>query len=363
MTFEDEGVPMSATTTSTAVGTQPTPADVTEVSPESILQVGIGFWASKTLLSAVELELFTHLADHPQDLETLRARLGLHRRSARDFLDALVALGFLHRTDGVYRNTAATDAFLDKRKAAYIGGMLEMANARLYGLWGHLTEALRTGEPQNETKHGGAPLFEQLCADPERLKQFAAGMTGTSRAVNLEIAKRFPWAEVATFADIGTAQGDAAVQIALAHPHLTGYGFDLPALAPVFEDYAHQNQVDERLTFVPGDFFTDTLPTVDVLVMGHILHDWNLEEKRSLLAKAYDALPAGGSLIVYEAMIDDDRSSNAVGLLMSLTMLLGTPGGFDFTPSECMGWMREAGFRDARVEQLTGPNSMVVAVK
>ncbi len=354
---------MSATTTSTAAGEQPTPADVTEVSPESILQVGTGFWASKTLLSAVELELFTHLAGHPQDLETLRARLGLHPRSARDFLDALVALGFLHRTDGVYRNTGATDAFLDKHKPSYIGGILEMANARQYGLWGHLTEALRTGEPQNETKHGGASLFEQLCADPERLKQFAAGMTGTSRGTNLELAKRFPWTDVATFADIGTAQGDTAVQIALAHPHLTGYGFDLPALAPVFEDYAHQNQVGERLTFVPGDFFTDALPTVDVLVMGHILHDWNLEEKRSLLAKAYDALPDGGSLIVYEAMIDDNRSSNAFGLLMSLNMLIETPGGFDFTPTECMEWMRDAGFRSARAEHLTGPDSMVVAVK
>jgi hypothetical protein len=354
---------MSGTTTSTAAGAQPTPADVTEVSPESILQVGTGFWASKTLLSAVELELFTHLAGHPQDLESLRARLELHPRSARDFLDALVALGFLHRTDGVYRNTAVTDAFLDKHKPSYIGGILEMANARLYRFWGDLTEALRTGEPQNETKHGGTPLFEELYADPERLEQFAAAMTGTSRGANLEIAERFPWADVATFADIGTAQGDTAVQIALAHPHLTGYGFDLPPLAPVFEDYAHQNQVSERLTFVPGDFFTDALPSVDVLVMGHILHDWNLEEKRSLLAKAYDALPDGGSLIVYEMMIDDDRSSNALGLLMSLNMLIETPGGFDFTPADCMGWMRDAGFRDARAEHLTGPYSMVVAVK
>jgi hypothetical protein len=188
-------------------------------------------------------------------------------------------------------------------------------------------------------------------------------MTGGSRGANVEIAKRFPWADVTTFADIGTAQGDTAVQIALAHPHLTGYGFDLPPLAPVFEEYAHQSQVGERLTFVPGDFFTDALPTADVLVMGHILHDWDLEEKRALLAKAYDALPDGGSLIVYETMIDDDRSSNAFGLLMSLNMLIETPGGFDFTPSECMEWMRDAGFRSARAEHLTGPYSMVVAVK
>jgi hypothetical protein len=362
LTVEKEGVIMSATTASGSARTGSS-TDVPEVSPEPIMQVGMAFWASKTLLSAVEMELFTHLADHPQDLQTLRARLGLHPRSARDFLDALVALGFLERTDGVYRNTPCADAFLDKRKPSYIGGILEMANARLYRFWGNLTEALRTGEQQNESKHGGTPLFQELYADPERLKQFAAAMTGVSRGVNVELARRFPWANVTTFADIGTAQGDTAVQIALAHPHLTGYGFDLPPLAPVFEDYANQNQVGERLTFVPGDFFTDALPTVDVLVMGHILHDWNLEEKRSLLAKAYDALPDGGSLIVYEAMIDDNRSSNAFGLLMSLNMLIETPGGFDFTPTECMEWMRDAGFRSARAEHLTGPDSMVVAVK
>jgi hypothetical protein len=362
MALEDGAVTMNATTASGSARPGSGP-DVPEVSPEPILRVGTGFWASKTLLSAVELELFTHLAGHPQDLETLRARLGLHPRSARDFLDALVALGFLERTDGVYRNAPHADAFLDKRKPSYIGGILELANARLYGFWGNLTEALRTGEQQNEGKHGGTPLFQELYADPDRLKLFAAGMTGGSRGANVEIAKRFPWADVTTFADIGTAQGDTAVQIALAHPHLTGYGFDLPPLAPVFEEYAHQSQVGERLTFVPGDFFTDALPTADVLVMGHILHDWNLEEKRALLAKAYDALPDGGSLIVYETMIDDDRSSNAFGLLMSLNMLIETPGGFDFTPSECMEWMRDAGFRSARAEHLTGPYSMVVAVK
>ena len=164
---------MNATTTAAPAGTRSRP-DVPEPSPEPILQVGMGFWASKTLLSAVELGLFTQLAGHPQDLETLRARLGLHPRSARDFLDALVALGFLHHTDGVYRNTAATDAFLDERKPSYVGGILEMANARLYRFWGHLTEALPTGEPQIETRHGGTPLFEELDAGPGRLQPFAA---------------------------------------------------------------------------------------------------------------------------------------------------------------------------------------------
>jgi hypothetical protein len=334
-----------------------------EVSPEHILQVGMGFWASKTLLSAVEMEVFTQLAGHPQDLEELQLRSGLHPRAARDFFDALVALGFLERDDGVYANTPSADAFLDKGKPSYLGGMLEMANARLYGFWGDLTVGLRTGQPQNEAKHGGTPFFEALYADPARLKQFARAMSAISHGASLEIASRFDWTAYRTFADIGTAQGEAAVQIAQANPHLTGYGADLPELGPVFEEHVAEHGLAERLTFVPADFFAQDLPAADVLVMGHILHDWGLEEKLTLIAKAYDALPAGGALIVYEALIDDERSSNAFGLLMSLNMLIETPGGFDFTASDCMAWMRAAGFSHTRTEHLAGPDGMVVAIK
>ena len=145
------------------------------------MQVGLGFWASKTLLSAIEMDLFTELARRPEDGDTLRDRLGLHPRSSRDFLDALVALGFLEREDGIYRNTPSTELFLDKQKPSYIGGVLEMANQRLYRFWNNLTEGLRTGQLQNEAKAGEMPFFEALYADPARLKQFLGAMTGLSR--------------------------------------------------------------------------------------------------------------------------------------------------------------------------------------
>ena len=98
------------------------------------------------------MEVFTELAKHPEDLKSLQGRLGLHPRSAQDFLDALVALGFLNRVDGKYHNTPETDLFLDKRKPTYVGGALSMANHRLFGFWNHLTEALRSGSPQHRMK-------------------------------------------------------------------------------------------------------------------------------------------------------------------------------------------------------------------
>ena len=334
-----------------------------DVSPAGILQIGMGFWASKALLSAVELGLFTLLAEAPQDAEALSARLGLHQRSARDFLDALVALGMLDRQDGRYCNTPATGVFLDRAKPSYIGGLLEMANSRLWTSWGALTEALRSGQPQGDVKGAGDDLFAMLYADPAKLEGFLRAMTGVSLPTAHALAQAFPWGEVGSFVDIGCAQGGLTCVIAAAHPHLKGIGFDLPAVGPVFERYVAGKGLAGQLRFEAGSFFERGLPQADVIVMGHILHDWDLEQKRLLVAKAYEALPPGGRFIAYDAIIDDDRRHNAFGLLMSLNMLVETPGGFDYTAADCIGWMRAAGFSDARHQALDGPNSMVVATK
>jgi len=330
--------------------------------PEKIMQLGMAFWGSKTLMSAVELEVFTVLGQNPLDAEGLRERLGLHSRSARDFFDALVSMGMLDRKDGRYTNTPETDLFLDKTKPSYIGGFLEMAASRLYPNWGLLTEALRTGQPQNEMKEE-EDFFKTLYGNPEKLKGFLQAMTGLSMGANKAIANKFPWQNYKTIIDIGTAQGGLPVQVALAHSHLTGGGFDLPVTQTLFEEYVNANGLSDRLRFISGDFFKDPLPKADVLSMGHILHDWNLEEKKQLIGKAFETLPPGGALIIFESLIDDDRRTNTFGLLMSLNMLIELPGGFDYTGADCTGWLREAGFRETRVEHLVGPDSMVIGIK
>ncbi|BCU79430.1 methyltransferase [Luteolibacter sp. LG18] len=332
------------------------------LSPDHILQTGFAFWPAKTLLSAVELEVFTGLAKEPATLETLVGRHGLHPRGARDFFDTLVALGFLKRDGGVYANTPETELFLDKAKPSYIGGILEMANNRLYPFWGALTTGLRTGEPQNEVK-GEVDLFPALYEDPLKLREFLCAMTGVSRGANLAIARQFPWSGYRTCADIGSAQGDLVTQIGLANPHMHGIGYDLPEVAPIFEDYIAENHLVGRVEFKAGSFFTDELPQADVILMGHILHDWDLPTKRMLLEKAYRALPSGGAVVIYDSIIDDDRSRNAFGLMMSLNMLIETQGGFDYTGADCIGWLTEAGFTDCRVEPLLGPDSMVIGIK
>jgi SAM-dependent methyltransferase len=332
------------------------------ITPERILNFGLGFCGPKALLSAVEMGLFTELARGPLDAATLASRLSIHERGARDFFDLLVALGLLERENGRYSNTPEADVFLDRAKPGYVGGLLEMANTRLYPLWISLSEALRTGKPQNEAAHS-SDTFAELYDDPARLRQFLGAMTGLSLPAAKAMAAQFPWGECKTFADIGCAQGALPVEVALAQNHVTSIGFDLPQVEPIFSEYAGRFGLNGRVRFAPGNFLEDELPKADVLAMGHILHDWDLETKRMLIAKAHRALPKGGALIVYECMIDDERRERVSGLTMSLNMLLETPGGFDFTGADCSAWMREAGFQHTTVAHLAGPEHMVVGLK
>jgi O-methyltransferase domain/Dimerisation domain len=331
-------------------------------SADRIIELGFGFMASKTVLSAVELGLFTGLARGPMDCEALRRKLGLHRRGARDFFDALVAMGLLRRRGARYSNAPESARFLDRSNPDYVGGILEMCNARLYPFWGSLTEGLRTGKPQNEIK-AGEELFDALYADRQALKAFCKAMTGRTLPAARAIARKFPWRSYQTFADIGTSEGALPVQVALAHKHLICTGFDLPPVRPLFEEYTAAKRVSDRVSFQAGDFFKDPLPRAQVLSMGAILHDWNLAEKRRLIAKAYDALPKGGAFIVFEWLIDDARSKRVAALMMSLNMLIESQGGFDFSGADCRRWMREAGFSRSRVEHLAGPVWMVVGIK
>ncbi len=339
----------------------------TALDPSHIVQVGLGFWPSKTLLSAVELELFTLLGDEAMTGAQLRERLGLHPRATFDFLDTLVALGFLDRdgsgSEGRYRNTPETAAFLDKRRPTYVGGLLEMCNARLYGFWGELTEALRTGQPQNEIKHTGHPMFEELYRDEARLEQFMEAMRGVQMGNFQALADRFDFGQYETVCDVGGATGQLSVTLATRHPHLRCTSFDLRVVEPIAARTIEAAGLGDRVSTAAGDFFTDPLPQADVICMGNVLHDWNLEGKLHLIRSAYRSLPEGGALIAIENVIDDDRRQNAFGLMMSLNMLIEFGDAFDYTGAQFGSWCRDVGFNRTEILPLTGPSSAAIAYK
>jgi O-methyltransferase/methyltransferase family protein len=334
----------------------------TRVMPDRITALGLAFRGARALQSAAELGVFSALAERPLDLRMLAERIGVHERGARDFFDALVALRMLERNaEGLYANTPETDLFLDRQKETYIGGELEHLGAYVYPKWSSLTQALRTGAPQSGCRATGH--YSALYSDESVLETLAKGMTGGSLPVARALAAKFPWRSYRTVIDVGTAQGCVPVQIALSHSHISGGGFDLSAMRPHFERYVGEHGLSSRMKFFAGDFLKEPLPSADVVVFGRILHNWDLATKKMLLNKAYEALPAGGALIVYERLIDDERRRNAAALLASLNMLIMTAGGFDFTAQDCIEWMSAAGFREEHIEPLASEQSMVVALK
>ena len=335
--------------------------------PSRILQVGFGFWSSKVLLTAVRMELFSILAEAPLTGAQLGERLGLHPRGVRDFFDTLVALKFLDRDgdgpDARYRNSADASTYLVKNSPRYVGGILEMLDARLYGYWGDLAEALRTGKPQNEVKHSQKSMFEELYDDLPRLEQFMGAMTGLSLANFESFAEKFDFSRYRTLTDVGGATGLLSILVARRHPHLRCTSFDLPVVEPIADRHVARAGLQDRVKTAAGDFFRDPLPPADVVTMGMILHDWNLEKKRQLIRSAYAALSEGGAFVVIENLIDDARRENAFGLLMSLNMLIEFGDAFDFSGAEFRTWCKEAGFRRFEVIHLAGPCSAAVAYK
>jgi SAM-dependent methyltransferase len=330
------------------------------------LQIGLGFWASKTLLSAVELGLFTLLGGDQMTADDIRSKLGLHERAYVDFLDALVSLGLLSREgDGPgarYANTPETGLFLDKSSPAYVGGMLEMANARLYPFWCNLTEALRTGEVQNESKEGG-DFFGALYSDEARLEQFLAAMRGIQAGNFIALLDKVDLSTAETLVDLGGASGFLCALAAQRHPHLRVVNVDLPPVEPIARRTFAEFGVADRATVLSADIFADPFPTADVAVLGNVLHDFDEPSKRLLISKAYDALKDGGRLIAVENVIDDARRENTFGLLMSLNMLIETQGGADYTMSQFDGWCRAAGFNRTEIVPLAGPSSAAIAYK
>lgn len=335
--------------------------------PGHIMETATGFFASKVLLTGVELDLFSTLGDDAMTAEELGGALELHPRGWYDFFDALVALGFLERDGdgrgGRYRNTPETAAFLDRASPDYIGGLPEMLNARLFGFWNHLATALRTGEPQNETRIHGKPIFEELYSDAGKLGQFLDAMSALQAGNFHELARKFDFSRYATVSDIGGALALLSRIVGSHHPHLRFTSFDLPPVAPHARRHVEEAGMSDRIEIVSGDFFVDDLPGADVVTMGNILHDWNLERKKILIGKAYEALPAGGALIAIENVIDDARRENAFGLLSSLNMLIEFGDAFDYTGADFRGWCREAGFTSFDMIPLTGPTSAAIAYK
>ncbi|MFE0021527.1 methyltransferase [Amycolatopsis sp. NPDC059021] len=338
-----------------------TTADTGELTPAALMQLGSAFAHAKALLSAIELDLCTELGKGPRTEEQIRTALGLHPRVTWEWLSMLVALGVLERDGERYRNTPGSARFLDRSKPSYTGGFLERANRVLFPSWVHLTDALRTGEPQ--ARHIEADdLFDSPYRKPEEVEAFLTMMDSLTSAIGPALAKTFDWSTVKSVVDVGGARGNLLSLVLAEHEHLTGTVFDLAPLAAPAARLAERAGLADRLHFHAGSFFEDGLPEADAMIIGHVLHDWDAAQRQVIVDKAFAAIRPGGSVLLYDSMLDADDPDLA-RLTISVHMKLMTPGGAEYTVAEGTEMLHRAGFTDVEPLPLGALDTLLVARK
>jgi precorrin-6B methylase 2 len=341
------------------------------LNPSKIMQTGMGFWASKVLLTAVKFKLFTLLSPQSLPAKEIKQQLKLKcsERHVYDWLDALVSLGFLERKglleNASYSNAEDTDFFLDKNKRSYMGGILEMGNSRLYKFWDDLDEALLTGKPQNEAKDSGGNMFffEDLYKDEAALQEFMDAMSGIQTGNFMALTRKFDFNKYKTLLDVGGADGWLSIQVCLNHPDIQCISFDLAPVVAVAQKKIEGFGLSNRIKVVGGDFLKNLFPKADLITMGNILHGMDEETKQQLVQKVYDTLPEGGAFMAIENIIDNERRQNTFGMLMSLNMLIENGDAFDYTFNDFERWTKTAGFKKVELLPLAGPTSAAIAYK
>ncbi|HJP80279.1 MAG TPA: methyltransferase [Pseudonocardiaceae bacterium] len=325
-----------------------------------VLRIANGYREAKILFAAHELRVFDILADGPLDGQDLADRAGLHPRAASEFIAALAGLGLLERDeDGRYRNSVAAE-YLVADNPGNLTGFVGFLESGLHPAWDGLVSSLRTGAPATRPAGDGDPYRPMYGADAER-GDFIAAMDALNAPAGRQIAA-LDWTGIRTVVDVGGARGSLSTILAEANPHLHATVFDLPDLAPEFARYAPTTPVADRVSFHPGDFFTDDIPDADAVVFAHVFHNWPLDVRTMLLGKAARALRPGGTVFVYDAMLDE--GAPALGnLMLSLDMLVWSAGGAEYTPGECRQWLRDAGFGEAEQHTVGASSTVLVARK
>ncbi|ALG10897.1 methyltransferase [Kibdelosporangium phytohabitans] len=332
-----------------------------DMNPATIMRLGSAFAGAKVLLSAIELDLFTELAKRPLTRAEIQDVLKLHPRVTGEWLSMLVALNLLRRDGEVYRNSELCDRFLDRSKPSFAGGFLQRTNQVLFPAWVYLTDALRTGEQQ--ARHIEAnDMFDTPYQDPEQVEAFLTMMDSLTSTIGAQLGEAFDWSTVKTVTDVGGARGNLLSLLLKQHEHLTGTVFDLAPLKDPADKLAKERGLADRLSFSPGSFFDNDLPQADVLMIGHVLHDWAPEERQVIVDKAFKAVNPGGAVLVYDCMLADEEMDLAK-LTISIHMKLMTPGGEEYPISEGVELLENAGFGPVEAHELGAIDTLLIGWK
>ncbi len=335
------------------------------VSPGPLMELSTGFWASKTLAAAHELGLFAMLAEAGGTTpDELAVRAGIEGRPAAMLLTACASLGLLEKTGDRYRNTALADTYLVPGQPYYFGGWLQMLDRRLYPGWANLTKAIRTNRPTTWNPDEQESLFEG--EDPELLAVFWDAMHSLSIFTARALGAAVDLTGRRRLLDVGGGSGAYDIELCKLCPELNATVYDLPFVVEIAAKKVADAGLSDRIGTAGGDFFRDaTLPEGhDCILLSMILHDWNEDHDRDILARCFDALPSGGLIVISELLVNDEKTGPAPAALMSLNMLIETEG-CNYTAREYATWLEDVGFQGVRTTYFDAPgaNGAVCAIK
>jgi 3-hydroxy-5-methyl-1-naphthoate 3-O-methyltransferase len=339
-----------------------------QVSPEPIFQMAIAYWVSKTLMAAVEFELFTKISNRSVTLEELQKVLGMEARPADVFATALVSLGLLNVSmDGkggrTFSNSPLSATFLDRNKPSYMGDIVSMFDKRLYNMWDRLPQSLLSNKPAGGS---GEEIFGQARSNQaiEQMQKFTHAMHGVSVGPAMALAKVFDFSKYKSLIDIGGGSGVYAIQVTLANPHLSAVVADLSAVCGVADEYIRRFNLQDRVKTKALDFFKEDIPGVyDVAFLSHIIHDWSEEKDTILLKKIFNSLNSCGAIIISEWLLDNEKTGPASAALMGMNMIIETEGGRNYSFAEISKMLAAAGFSGIEKRPLLGPASIVIGHK
>jgi SAM-dependent methyltransferase len=312
-------------------------------------RINTSYLQAKVLQTAASIGLFDYLATHPGTAEQICAHYDFKLNVGHHFLEALVGLEVLERKDGVYHNRPEVVPFLTSDSETYLGGSFSRHNDLHYKMWADLYEALQLGAAKTAPVSGEGMWFEHF--DPERAREGFKNMDAFNGFTANELVTAIDWTKYGTVVDIGGSRGNVVGRLVTAHPHLTGKVFDVPGMVTIFDERQKELGTADKVTFYPGDFRSDPLPTGDVYILGHVLPYWREEIRVKVLSRVYEVMNPGGLVLIYDNMLEPD-SVDPHGHLLSLLASVNRVGGEEFTTAQCRAWVEQAGFRFDRVVTL-----------
>ena len=357
-------------------------APLNNISLSPIMQMATGFWVSKTLMTAVELGVFTKISAYEKDNDSTSLTLAefqniigiQERRPAEAFTTALVSLGLLklnkkNNGEKTFANSEVSSMFLDKSKSTYIGDVVTMFDERLYKRWDKLSQALKTNKPIGE-KQGEdiESIFDKAKSNQEieQLQKFTHAMYGVSLGPAMALAKNVDFSKHKKMMDIGGGSGVYAIQVVAQRANnMSAVVLDSEPVCRVANEYIQQYNLQDKVQTMTFDFFKDQLPNdCDVAFLSHVLHIFDRDKNITLLKKIYDSLPnENGIIIISEWLLNDEKTGPIPSALMGLTMIIENSGGRGYSYSEILQMLTEVGFKNIERRPLIEPAEVVIGYK